>query len=257
VTSRPVGTDSDHRLRLAQKDWHKWGLPLAAEPEIITQVSGGLTNRGYRLASPELDGDLLLRINHPTPSALGIQRSREREIIRKTAELGIGRPFLYWDPDEQYAVFPWLDARTWTETDFACAGQRRRLFNVLGQLKDVELPYPRRSYLSYAEHYWRQLEETGLADPALSRRWHSIQPRLRAFDQKEWRACLVHHDLIPSNVLETAEQICVIDWEYAAPGHPEIDLWTIESDRVSEPFIPELMDWINTLWARLAKAHPQ
>jgi thiamine kinase-like enzyme len=242
---------------LALKDWQKWSLPLTARPEVLSPLAGGLTNRSYRLAAPGLNGDLLLRINHPKPSILGIQRSREREITRKTAELGIGRPFLYWDPNEQYVVFPWLDARTWTDADFACPAQKRRLLEVIEQLKLIELPYPRRSYLSYVEQYWQQLQSAGLADSALSHRWQSIKARLSAFDRGQWATRLAHHDLIPSNVLETAEQIHVIDWEYAALGHPEIDLWSVEPAHISEPFIAELMHWINTLWALLAQAQSQ
>ncbi|MDZ7790835.1 MAG: hypothetical protein U5L08_10165 [Xanthomonadales bacterium] len=46
-------------------------------------------------------------------------------------------------------------------------------------------------------------------------------------------------------------RLYLIDWEYAAPRHPDIDFWTIDPDAVSEPFVAELMEWINDLWERL------
>jgi aminoglycoside phosphotransferase (APT) family kinase protein len=67
----------------------------------------------------------------------------------------------------------------------------------------------------------------------------------------------VHHDLVPANVLDTGDRLVLIDWEYAAPGHPDIDRWSVDPWRVTEPFVAEMMDWINGLWERLVRLDEQ
>ncbi|MFW5815321.1 MAG: phosphotransferase [Wenzhouxiangella sp.] len=255
MTGRRPDHAPDLQLTAALDAWSEWGLGLSGRPTVVAALEGGRTNRSFRLAAPELD--LVLRLNHPDPVSLGIDRALEREILGKTAAAGISRPFLHWDPDDRYAVFPWLEARSWTDADLASPIQRARLWPLLERLGEIELQRPRRSYRAYLLHYWRQLERAGLIDPALDSRWRQFQPRLVAFDRAPWQARLVHHDLVAANILERKDRLCLIDWEYAAPGHPDIDIWTIDPGAVAEPFIAEMMGWINGLWERLTRAQAQ
>ncbi|MFP4207317.1 MAG: phosphotransferase [Wenzhouxiangella sp.] len=247
----------DAQLSAALDAWSHWDLALTGRPQVVDAVKGGRTNRSFRMTGPGLDEDLLLRLNHPDPASLGIDRTMEREILRRTAAAGISRPCLYWDPDDHFVVFPWLEARTWGDADLASPSQRARLRALLARLGEITLDCPRRDYQAYLLGYWRQLEQAGATDPELTRRWRKFQPRLHEFAQAPWPTRLVHHDLIPANVLESGGRLYLIDWEYAAPGHPDIDVWTIEPSVVCEPFIAELMDWINTLWERLVDLQAQ
>lgn len=231
--------------------WPHWGLDLIERPRLIAPVRGGLTNFNYRLAAPGYGQDLLLRINHPEPGRLGISRSAERIILAEVAAHGIGRPALYWDPTDRFSVFEWLEARPWVPADFASPPQRARLQPLLERLAGLTPDLPRRHYHAYLAHYWRQIEQTGLANHQLRRSWQDFEPRLLAFDSDDWPACLVHHDLVPANVLDTGAHLILIDWEYAAVGHPEIDLWSVDPESCREPFIAEMMGWINALWKRL------
>lgn len=52
-------------------------------------------------------------------------------------------------------------------------------------------------------------------------------------------------------------RLYLIDWEYAALGHPDIDLWGISPALVHEPFIHELARWTNDLWERVQQALKQ
>lgn len=247
----------DPGLRKVLDSWDEWGLPLTARPRVLGVVEGGRTNRNFRLAAPGLDRDLRLRINHPDPVRLGIDRALEREIVHLTAAAGIGRPCCYWDPANRFALFPWLEARTWTMTDLASPDQRARLWPLIERLAEIKLDRARRSYREYLQHYWNQLEQAGAIERELSSSWDRFQPHLEAFDRSPWPERLVHHDLVPANILDTGQRLYLIDWEYAAPGHPDIDVWSIEPDRIGEPFIAELMGWINDLWGRLIQARAQ
>jgi len=239
------------RLDQALAGWRAWGLDLSGRPEPIAVVPGGLTNLNFRLQTPGLEADLLLRLNHPDPARLGIDRGLEHEIVAATARAGIGRPALHWDPGHRFVVFEHLDARHWTAADFARRDQLARLWPLLEALAEVSIDRPRRCYADYLGHYWRLLEAGGGADAALRERWQAFAPEVEAFDRSGWSAALVHHDLIPANVLDTGKRLVLIDWEYAAPGHLDIDRWSIDPQRAGEPFVAELMAWINDLWARL------
>ncbi len=231
--------------------WPDWGLDLLEPPRLVGPVPGGLTNRNYRLAAPGYGQDLLLRLNHPDPDRLGIDRSAERVILAEAAEHGIGRPALYWDPSERFTVFAWLEARPWRSDDFASPRQRERLWPLIEQLADLCLQLPRRNYHAYLTHYWQQIEQAGSVDHHLRQAWQEFEPQLRAFNADSWPARLVHHDLVPGNVLDSGDHLVLIDWEYAAVGHREIDRWSVDPESCREPFIAEIMSWINSLWDRL------
>ena len=251
MTDRPGSIEHAAAIESLLDRWREWDLGLTGRPRLAARVDGGRTNRNFRLEAPGLEEDLLLRVNHPDPQRLGIDREREEAILAVTAQAGISRPVRYWDPDQRFVIFPYLTGRAWTEKDLEDDAQRARVWPLLERLHAIETAWPRRRYHEYVLGYWRTLERAGRVDPTLRSAWEAFEPRLRAFDTASWSARLVHHDLIPDNILETDDRIVLIDWEYAAPGHPDIDLWTIEPAAVGEPFVAELMAWINDLWERL------
>lgn len=233
--------------------WPSWDAGLRERPQLIGPVLAGRTNQSYRLRAAELDEELLLRINHPRPERLGIDRQREFRIQQLSQQAGISRPFHYWDPAQRFVVFPWLQGRAWTRNDLHDPQQRARLWPLLHRLHRINPGGPRRSYLTYLDHYWRRIEDEGLADRQLEQAWQQFRPHLAAFDRSDWSAGLVHHDLVPDNIIETDSGLYLIDWEYAACGHPDIDIWAIDPDAVKEPFIPDLMAWVIDLWERLIR----
>ncbi len=231
--------------------WRSWDLGLTRRPRVSHFMPEGSTNRSYRLEASGISGDLLLRINYPDPGRLGIDRKQEQRVLVLTAHAGLSRPLLFWDPEHRFALFPYLEARTWSRQDMNRTEQRRRLWPMLGQLHAIRTRLPRRSYHAYLLNYWSQLEQKGLIEPGWRLAWNEFAPRLQAFDAGLWRARLTHHDLIPENILDDGKRLWLIDWEYAAPGHPDIDVWTLDRKAVVDPFVPEMMSWINDLWERL------
>ena len=238
----------------ALDSWSQWPLALTDRPRLVAPLPAGRTNRNYRLSAPGLTQDLVLRLNHPDPVRLGIDRGLEHEILIRVAAAGIGRPVWHWDPQQRFAVFPYLEARTWLQSNLDCPEQRSRLWPLIEQFGRILLDRPRRRYLDYLDHYWHSLAQKGSIAPELERKWHEFRPRLAAFDHAAWPVRLVHHDLVPANILDTGTRLYLIDWEYAAPGHPDIDIWAVDPAAVRDPFIPELMSWINGLWERLTNA---
>ncbi|WP_341938948.1 phosphotransferase [Marinimicrobium sp. C2-29] len=249
------GEDKFLPLETALDTWRDWGLALEQRPAVMGPVPGGRTNRSYQLRAPELGHDLLLRINNPQGQRLGIDRHREVEILRTVADAGLTLGACYWEPEQRFTVFRHIEARTWNAQDFADPGQRRRLLECLRLAHSLRPSVPRRRYYDYLNHYWQQLERAEAVEDELRNEWQNFVPHLWAFDQAGWTPCLTHHDLIPENVLETPERLYLIDWEYAAPGHPDIDYWCLDPALVREPFIHELANWTNDLWERVVRLH--
>ena len=241
------------RLERALSRWQDWPLALSHRPKIKEPPLTGRTNRSLRLEASGLEYDLVLRLHHPKSARLGIDRQQEKIAIQAAAEAGIARPALYWDDELDYSLLPYIEARTWTPGDFTNPDQRRRLWPVLDRLAQIKLPLPKRSYTDYLNHYWAVLELHNAVDANLRNRWAEFQDKVAEFDAADWPVGLVHHDLIPANVLDTGQQLILIDWEYAAMSHADIDLWSLDPASVKEPFIGHLMGWINRLWEAVAE----
>lgn len=244
-------SESSSALEQALDTWPDWCMGLSGRPSVIAPVPGGRTNLSYQLQAPGLPYELLLRLNNPRGESLGIQREHEERILETVAAAGITRGAGYWSPDYRFTVFRHIDARTWSARDLLNPHQRRRLLEMLARVHQLQPETPRRHYAHYLDHYWQQLDSAGVIDSALARAWKEFRPRLRAFDRSGWQPVLTHHDLIPENILETDERLYLIDWEYAAVGHPDIDRWCLDPSLVLDPFVHELAQWTNELWERV------
>ncbi len=238
-------------LQAILSGWRDWPLPLTAPPKVLGPIPGGRTNRNIQLQLPGYPHPIILRINNPRGRYLGIDRDDEAQIVHTASLTGICPEPIYRDPSHRFALLPFIQARTWNPADMANPEQRKRLLALLQRVRALAPATDRRSYLRYLQQYWQQLEHWGALDAQLQDRWHEFLPRLAAFDRSAWPAELTHHDLIGENILDTGSRLYLIDWEYAALGHADIDRWCIDPQLVTEPFIHDLARWTNELWERV------
>lgn len=234
--------------------WRDWPLPISAPPKLLGPIPGGRTNRNFKLLAPGVKQPLILRINNPRARYLGIDRNDEAQIVHTAARAGLTPEPVYRDPAHRFALLPFIEARTWHSADFANPLQRNRLLALLEQVRCLNPATHRRSYQRYLEQYWTLLSAAGELEGELTERWQAFLPELIAFDRDNWPAELTHHDLIPENVLDTGGRLYLIDWEYAALGHADIDLWSIRPSLARNPFVHELARWTNELWERVVRS---
>lgn len=240
------------RLSDILASWHDWPLPLSAPPKVLGAIEGGRTNRNIKLQVKHQDPPIILRLHNLHSQQLGIDRQQEADIIQTVSRAGITPEPLYRDPLQRFVLLPYIEGRTWSQTDFQQQHQRLRLLELLAQVRRLTPAIPRRSYRQYLNNYWQQLIAAQAIDDDLSRRWQKFYPPLEHFDRQPWSASLTHHDVIPENIIDTGDRLYLIDWEYAALGHSDIDLWCIDPQLAQTPFIAELMHWTNDLWQRVA-----
>lgn len=234
-------------------DWQDWGKLLSRKPVLLSPLAEGLTNQSFLLDSDI--GRLVLRINHPNSESLGINRQRELLILEALNKLHgpeIAPEVIYSCTDYRYLVYRFIEGRVWTATDASKPDNQQKLKSLIERYQKIDLPIEPRNYKNHLRHYWQQLTEKELVDQTLKKEWLDFLPKL---NETNWTACLSHHDLIPENIIETADGLKIIDWEYAHLGHPGLDWVSINGIKEQEySLAPELLYWMNRLWTLLANA---
>ena len=203
-------------------DWEHW--PFCAEPprpEQIRPLPGGLTNQCFLL---QLDGgQYVLRLEGHNSQALDINRDAEFRIHRLLASKGLTPAIRYRAPQQHYWIRDYIPGRTLQPQDLTLP----RLQNMAQQLRLLhQLPTPAGipllSISDKAAHYWDSIAAQTNHRPLLDLR-PLLQSRLQGAPDTQRTLC--HLDPTPANWIETADgQLVLLDWEYAALGHPLWDL---------------------------------
>lgn len=203
-------------------DWELW--PFCAEkprPDQVIPLAGGLTNQCYLL---QLEGGAyVLRIEGQNSRALDINRNAEFRIHRLLAAKGLTPAIRYRSPERHYWVRDYVSGRTLHGHDLTLP----RLLTMAQQLRRVHrLPVPASvpviRITDKASHYWNCIAALTQNQPLLDLRAELQSLMQGAPDEQQ---CLCHMDPTPANWIETPdERLILLDWEYAAIGHPLWDL---------------------------------
>lgn len=231
------------RLNQALASWAEWPLNLAEKP-VATRQLPGFTNQSLVLDAG--DQQLVLRLNRTGADSLGIRRHQEYLIWHAMADMGIAPRPIEINRQLDFVIYPYEEGRIWTAEDLQNSIQLKRLEHTIEKYQHACIGLPARNYLDYLQHYWKQLEGTPAATPELTAEWQHFVPELEAFQQSDWTPVLTHHDLIPENIIDDGQRLYIIDWEYAALGHPQLDWCCISGDK-TQP-VSKVIDWINRLW---------
>ena len=237
------------RLNQALASWQTWPFDLTEPPSVIKELSG-FTNQSVVLDTG--NQRLVLRINRTNADRLGINRKQEYLIWQSLAGTNIAPELLYANRQQDYVIYPYIEGRIWSAEDLLNPDQLNRLTETLQTYQSIRPEIPARNYIDYLDHYWRQLESMSVITPELYHQWHQFLPELRVFQHSGWTPVLSHHDLIPENIIDDGQQLYIVDWEYAAMGHPDLDRCCINKNTQS-PVRP-VINWINRLWWLLADA---
>jgi thiamine kinase-like enzyme len=206
-------------LQQTLANWRQWNTgrsDLTAQPTLVRELSGGRTNRSFLVAQDDFKA--VVRINALNGASLGIDRQREGLILELLQSTGAVPKMLY--RTDQVLVSVFHEGRPWDEQDSCSTEQMAALNLLLQRIQDVEITQlQRRNYVQYCQAYIDQLG-SAFAVEGLQQ---TILTAAAAIDAGDWPAVICHHDLVPENILVTADGLIVLDWEYAALGHPALD----------------------------------
>ena len=204
--------------RTAFDTWPQWHLALDGPPTIIRRLPGGLTNTHYLLKANGLR--VVMRINNPDASRLGIDRQREQQILEQIN----GKPFapvvFYCSAEQGVLVTEYVEGVQWRADTLDDPVKIDSLIALIEQIHSVCTAIPAFDYSAHLRNYWQRLLDSDQPFPmAAQRLYRRIEPQLPAFQAAITQPVLCHHDLTPANIIENADgQLIVLDWEYAGGG---------------------------------------
>ncbi len=198
-------------------------VPRLARRVLVEELSGGLTNRNYRVVTP--DGDYVVRWSGSDADLLGIDRDAEQANSRCAFEAGVGAPVHDYRPDLGVLVIGYLTGTSLENDSFADAGRarpgRRRL-----------PPAARRSSFRRRVRHVRATggvpaDGAGAGVPAASGvrdhadAWAAVQ---RAVAARPRVTVPCNNDLLAGNFIDDGDRVWLIDYEYSGNNDVAFEL---------------------------------
>jgi len=222
VTDDPIlrGPLYDHLVGALQK------VPeIAGRDLTLTALSGGITNRNFRVDAAGTDDRWVIRLAGNDTHLLGISREVEHAATVAAAGVGVGPEVTAFIRPEAYLVTRFIVGAPVSDEAVHRTETLRRVADSLRRIHDGPAIPGLFVPLRIAEAYRALAMARGVPIPpeyelaaAIGRR---IEGALLAAPI-ELRPC--HNDLLNANFIDDGTRIRIIDWEYAGMGDPFFDL---------------------------------
>lgn len=207
---------------------------------VVAPLTGGLTNRNFRVDAPS--GSYVVRLCGPHPDLLGIDRRREHAAGLAAAALGIGPEVVAWFEDAGALVTRFIEGEPLTTE---AAGRPATLARIATSLRRVHSGPPIPGSFSAFACVRDYVGRAGLRGARLPTALAPALDRLDAIEDAvgpgpEPVPC--HNDLLAANFIDDGAAIRILDWEYAAMGDPRFDLANAAANlRLDPPALAALL----------------
>jgi thiamine kinase-like enzyme len=214
---------------------------LAARPRTVLELSGGLTNRNYKVATPA--GTFVARLSSAGGELLAIDRDCEYRNAVTAAAAGAGAPVVEYRPEDRMLVIGYIEGRTFGPADVAAAQNIPRIAQACRRLhaggrfgNDFDMFDIQRRYLSVAR-------SRGFRIPA---GYDDLRPRLEQAEQalaaRATQTVPCHNDLLAANFIDDGDRIWLIDYELSGNNDACFELGNIAAEsRLSAEALAELV----------------
>jgi len=187
---------------------------LAARPRTVCELPGGLTNRNFKVTTP--DGTFVARISSGGSELLGIDRECEYRNSVTAAAAGAGAPVIEYRPQDGVLVIGFIEGRTFGNADVAVAGNIVRIAEACRRLhsggrfgNDFNMFDIQRRYLSV-------VRSRGFRIPA---GYDDLLPQFdaaaAALAARDPGTVPCNNDLLAANFIDDGDRIWLIDYEYS------------------------------------------
>jgi thiamine kinase-like enzyme len=202
---------------------------LAGKPRTICELSGGLTNRNYKVTTP--DGSFVARISAGGSELLAIDRDCEYRNSLTAAAAGAGAPVVEYRPQDRLLVIGYIEGRTFDAADVAAAENLPRIAQACRRLhagdrfgNDFDMFGIQRRYLSVAR-------SRGFKMPA---GYDDLEPQFTAAEKalavRAEGTVPCNNDLLPANLIDDGERIWLIDYELSGNNDACFELGNIAAE---------------------------
>jgi thiamine kinase-like enzyme len=186
----------------------------------VTALSGGITNRNYRV---EVDGtSYVLRVGGNDTDLLGIDRPTEHAASLRAAEVGVGPAVFAFVEPEGWLVTRFIDGRGVPPEEIRTPEGIRRVAAVLRKFHGAAKIPGWFDAHAIVNGYRDEAVARGVTIPAEFAEAHRASDRIRLARGPQ-REVPCHNDLLNANFLDDGE-IRIVDWEYAGMGDRFFDL---------------------------------
>ncbi len=212
---------------------------LAATPRSVTELPGGLTNRNYKVTTP--DGAFVARISSAGGELLAIDRDCEYRNSVTAAEAGAGAPVVEYRPEDRVLIIGFIEGRTYGNEDVAAniprvaeACRRLHAGGRFGNDFDMFDIQPR--YLDVAmSRGFRIPDGYGDLKPA-------FDAARAALAVRDGGTVPCNNDLLAANFIDDGMRIWLIDYEYSGNNDPCFELGNIAGEcQLSRDGLAELV----------------
>lgn len=198
---------------------------LAGRPLTLTPLSGGITNRNYRIDIAGTPERYVVRLAGNDTYLLGISREVEHAATVAAAGVGVGPEVVAFIRSHGYLVTRFIEGGPVSDAAVHQAETIRRVADSIRRIHDGPAIPGLFIPLRIVEAYRALAAARGVPIPAAYGLARAIGRRIElAFlsDPIELRPC--HNDLLNGNFIDDGTRIRILDWEYAGMGDPFFDL---------------------------------
>jgi thiamine kinase-like enzyme len=202
---------------------------LAAQPRRVEELPGGLTNRNYKVTTP--DGTFVARISAAGTDLLAIDRDSEYRNSLAAAAAGAGAPVIEYRPQDSMLVIGYIEGRTFGNADVADPANIPRIAQACRRLHSGERFGNDFDMFDIQPRYLSVARSRGFKVPA---GYDGLMPQFEAA-----RAALAvravgtvpcNNDLLAANFIDDGDRIWLIDYEYSGNNDPCFELGNIAGE---------------------------
>ncbi|HEY8168455.1 MAG TPA: phosphotransferase [Candidatus Limnocylindrales bacterium] len=203
---------------------------LAGRSLVLTILSGGITNRNFRV---DADGGLgapggstyVLRRAGTDTHLLGIRRDVEYAATLGAAAVGVGPEVIAFIRPECFLVTRFIPGVGISEAAVHDPDMIRRVADSIRRIHGGPAIPGTFDPVRIGETYRALAAQRGVTIPAAyepAREQVRRIERALVVDPVDMRPC--HNDLLNANFIDDGERVRIVDWEYAGMGDPFFDL---------------------------------
>ncbi|MGH3445298.1 MAG: choline/ethanolamine kinase family protein [Nocardioidaceae bacterium] len=202
---------------------------VADRPRAVEELSGGLTNRNLKVATPA--GVFVVRQFRGDAALLGIDRDAEHLNSRAAEEAGVGARVLAYRPDLGLLVISFIDGVTYDNDSFAAPGVIERVAGACRALhtgprfvNDFDMFARQRGYL-------KTVHERGFAlfdrYEEFAEQFDTVRSALAVRDEG---TVPCNNDLLAGNFVDDGAKLWLIDYEYSGNNDACFELGNITTE---------------------------
>src|ERR1700735_1510791 len=207
---------------------------LAARPRVVEELPGGLTNRNYKVTTP--DGTFVARISAAGTDLLAIDRDIEYRNSLAAAAAGAGAPVVEYRPEDHALIIRFIEGRTFGNADVADPVNIPRIAQACRRRHSGERFGNEFDMFDIQRRYLSVVRSQGLRVPA---GYDDLAPQFDAARDalavRESRTVPCHNDLLAANFIDDGDRIWLIDYELSGNNDPCFELGNIAAESRLSP----------------------